>query len=341
MKSLDTLDVAEQDMHQDRSEYRLMVRAAQLYYGSDQKLEQREIAKKLDVSPSKVSRLLKQAYELGIIKIEVETSRETSLEEEIIKRFGLKDACVVIADDDINLKTEIGRAAALYFERIVTSGMRVGIGGGQTLYHMIEFLPSHKRQIEICPFFVARESALVDFIHPNVLVTLLWQKCENRGFAYTLDIPPLEGSPDDVEREKQEFLRRPRLHQVYQRMQAIDIGFTGIGSFDPDSPFVRFARQVGSSPDELKAKGAVGDISHFVFDREGREVESLVGKATIGLSLERILEIVANPNKKLVAIAGGRRKTRPIYTVLKHGLADTIVTDHNVAEALIELSDDR
>lgn len=320
------------------SERRLMIRAAQLYYDSEPRLEQRDIAERIGVSASKVSRLLRQAYEQGIVRITVALSHEVELEERLISTFGLKDAQVVIADEEINLKAAIGRTAAEYFQRIVSDGMRVGVGGGHTLYHMIDSLTKSQRRIEICPFFVARESALVDFMHPNVLVTLLWQRCENIALSYTLDIPPYEGTPEEIEREKERFLTRPRLQQVYQRMQAIDIGFTGIGVAESGAPFIRFAEQVGSSLADLQAKGAVGDISHFVFDNAGQEIDSLVGKATIGLGGQRIREMVQDPTKRLIAVAGGRTKIQPIYIALRYGLADTLVTDHNTAEGLLELA---
>ena len=201
-------------MHNDRLEYRLIVRAAQLYYHNEERLEQREIAKKLKISPSKVSRLLKQADESGIVRIHVETSRETKLEYEIIQRFNLTDARVIVTDEDINLKAEIGKAAAQYFEQTVSEGIRIGIGGGQTLYHMLEFLPKKQRKIEIYPLFAGRKSPLVDFIDPNVLVALLWQKCAHAAFAYTLDIPPYEGTGKEIEKEKEVFLKRSLLDQV-------------------------------------------------------------------------------------------------------------------------------
>lgn len=318
------------------NEYRLMVRAAQLYYNVDpeQRLEQSAIAERLGITQAKVSRLLKHAYKSGVIEVNIRVSQEYDLEDKLINRFNLKDAVVVIADEDVNLKREIGKGAAQYFDRTVREGMRVGISGGQTLYHMIEFLPRKKRQIEIYPVFAGGRSALVGFIDPNILVTLLWEKSENASSAYGLCVPPYE---TDVEKEKEFFLNRPALRRVYERMQSLDIGFTGIGSVTPNSLLVRFAEQVGSSLEHLIEKGAVGDISHVVYNKNGEEVESLIGKANIGVQIENLKEMASDASKQLVAVAGGKDKIQSIYIALKYRLADTIITDNNTADALLTM----
>lgn len=79
---------------------RLLARVARMYH--ERGLRQPQIAEMLNISQPRVSRLLKQAVEAGIVRtvVSLPSGVYTDLEEELQGRFGLRDAVVV----------EIGRA---------------------------------------------------------------------------------------------------------------------------------------------------------------------------------------------------------------------------------------
>ena len=109
-------------------ELRLMTRVARLYYEGG--LKQPEIATRLRLSQPKVSRLLKQALDDGIVRITVRipTGTHPDLEERLEVAFGLQDAVVVdVADDDEQVVRGLGAAAAFSFETTVRSGDIIGI----------------------------------------------------------------------------------------------------------------------------------------------------------------------------------------------------------------------
>ena len=79
---------------------RLMVKVARLYH--EHGVRQPEIARRLHVSQARVSRLLKQAEQDGIVRttVVVPEGVQTALEEQLEARFGLREAVVVEALDD-------------------------------------------------------------------------------------------------------------------------------------------------------------------------------------------------------------------------------------------------
>ena len=83
---------------------------AELYYQYD--LSQPEIAKRLSISRPWVSKLLKRAKEMGIIKIEITTSSASiiSLEETLKMKYGLTSAKIVKNINDSNILEKIGKA---------------------------------------------------------------------------------------------------------------------------------------------------------------------------------------------------------------------------------------
>jgi DNA-binding transcriptional regulator LsrR (DeoR family) len=120
---------------------RLMTKVARLYY--EQGLRQAEIADRLDLSQSRVSRLLKQAEREGIVRITVAVPQgfHAELEDRLQVLYGLREAVVVDCehDDDQEALRAIGAAAAAYLETTLTTGEILGISSwSETLLAMLD-----------------------------------------------------------------------------------------------------------------------------------------------------------------------------------------------------------
>src|SRR3990172_13426229 len=76
-------------------ELRQMVQCLELHYR--QQKHQKEIAQALGISSSKVSRLLKRAFEEGLIRGELDLPLNPRLGAALGERFGLRDAVAVPA----------------------------------------------------------------------------------------------------------------------------------------------------------------------------------------------------------------------------------------------------
>ncbi|WP_375681612.1 helix-turn-helix domain-containing protein, partial [Bartonella sp. AP60NXGY] len=80
---------------------RLRTKVARMYH--ERGIRQADIATALNISQAKVSRLLKRAAEVGIVRttVMVAPGVHTALEDELQARYGLLDAVVVdVAHDD-------------------------------------------------------------------------------------------------------------------------------------------------------------------------------------------------------------------------------------------------
>ncbi|MEX2410627.1 MAG: sugar-binding domain-containing protein, partial [Candidatus Paceibacterota bacterium] len=106
-------------------EKRLLTKVSSMYY--DLEYNQQQIADRLHLSRPKVSRLLKQACEVGIVQISVVSPTENfiELENSLEDKFGLKEVLIVEADPQVSgkvLKKKIGTAAANYLHRTISIG---------------------------------------------------------------------------------------------------------------------------------------------------------------------------------------------------------------------------
>src|SRR5262245_17661346 len=121
---------------------RLITKIAHMYH--EQGIRQADIAHSLHISQAKVSRLLKRATEMGIVRTVVVVSQgvHTVLEEALEHRYQLREAIVVDMDgDEQEILTGIGSAGAAYLETTLTGGERIGISSwSQTLLSAVDRL---------------------------------------------------------------------------------------------------------------------------------------------------------------------------------------------------------
>ena len=122
---------------------RLLVKTAQLYY--EQELTQSEISKRLLLSRQKVQRLLQNARDQGIVRINIRPVMGVyaQLEQALEERFGLREALVVetTANEEQPIVTrEIGVGAAEYLLRVLRPHDVVVVSWGGSLLGMVDAL---------------------------------------------------------------------------------------------------------------------------------------------------------------------------------------------------------
>src|SRR4051794_12563885 len=108
---------------------RLLVKAAQLYHV--QGLNQDQIGRRLGVSRSKVSRMLKDARERGLVEISIHCPPQFSLnlERRLESELGLREAVVVNAGGiaDSHVVSSVAAAASEYLSRVLQPGDVLGV----------------------------------------------------------------------------------------------------------------------------------------------------------------------------------------------------------------------
>src|SRR2546428_234074 len=293
---------------QPSRELRLMVRCLELYYR--QARPQKAIARALGVSAATVSRLLKRAYDEGFVRVELDLPRAEELEAALTEAFGLREAVVVAAGGRADLKEELGAAAAAYFEKIASNGIRVGLSCGFTLYQTIRQLRERRfRDLALYPLSGESTLKMVD-LSPNTLVGMMAAKYRPHVSAYALPVQHLL-SLREIERERRRLLRDPEIRSIYEAAQTVDIALVGIGMIAEQTPgFCSLAESYGVSVKRLRQLGVVGEINYQPFDAGGRIVDRPELRALMHriLSAEgsRLQTLSLRPDRHVVAGAGGR-----------------------------------
>ena len=127
-------------MLKDSSNTDLLIRMAWLYH--KERMTQDKIALKLNISRSKVVRLLKKAEENGIIHVHILSPLCNCLqiEQKLISVFKLQDAMVIPTGQEENIRQILGKAGAQYLERHLKSDDLLATGWGRTIFEVANFI---------------------------------------------------------------------------------------------------------------------------------------------------------------------------------------------------------
>src|SRR5437764_1010651 len=319
-------------------ELRLMVRCLELYYR--QARPQKEIARALGVSAATVSRLLKRAYDEGFVRVELDLPRAEELEAALTERFGLREAVVVAAGGRADLKEELGAAAAAYFEKIASNGIRVGLSCGFTLYETIRQLRERRfRDLALYPLSGESTLKMVD-ISPNTLVGMMAAKYRPHVTAYALPVQHLV-SLRDIERERRRLLRDPEVRKIYEAARSVDMVLVGIGQIAEQTPgFCSLAETYGVSVRRLRELGVVGEINYQPFDVEGHLVDHpelrVLMRRMLAVDCDRLRELRRREDRTVIAVAGGKAKVTAVRGALLGRFCNVLVTDEDVAAAVLK-----
>lgn len=123
----------EYDSLSDNEKRNMLASVANLYYNVE--MTQNQIAERFFTSRSKISRMLKEARQLGIVEIKIlePWDRNVELEQEFMRRFALKDVRVISVKEANNTMVlqKLGEVAAYYLDNLLNDNMILGISWGE------------------------------------------------------------------------------------------------------------------------------------------------------------------------------------------------------------------
>jgi DNA-binding transcriptional regulator LsrR (DeoR family) len=313
----------------------LLATVASLYYKLHK--SQSEIAARLDVSSSTVSRLLKEAHEKGIIEIQIRvpTPRDLELEQQVIDRFGLKDAYILQTSPDQSgegLLQTIGQLTAGYIGRVVANlapGSSIGVAWGTGVHAAVSALPDNSAQnIDVVQLLGGVGALVVD--SPD-LARIVAQKLGGRH--YDLHAPVLVERPGT----REVLLQESSCYEGLLRAKSVNLAITGIGTVqDEASSFLRAGLLSRTDLSKLRSQGIVGEICGRFFDIEGRCDCFEINKRIIGIELDDLRRIPQS-----FAVARGLLKVESIIGVLRGRFVKVLATDDRTARAVLEAVDNR
>ncbi len=317
----------------------LLTKVARMYH--EQHIRQPEIAQRLHISQSRVSRLLKEAVNLGVVRTIVVTPPgvHSQLEDAIRDRYGLADVVVGGDDggndgsgggdlDDNALLATLGSAGAAYLETTLSEKDDIGVSSwSSTLLAVVDAMTPQRTRL-------ARSAVqlLGGVGDPSVQVkaTHLTDRLARVTGAQARYFP----APGIVARKsvRDALLEDPYVSEVASAWDELTVALVGIGSLRP-SPLLQSSGNAISDKDQdsLRELGAVGDVCLHFFDAAGALVDSELEERVIGISGAQLRAI-----PRTIGIAGGARKVDAIRAAALGGWIDVLITDVGTARHLVD-----
>ncbi|MCX4536523.1 MarR family transcriptional regulator [Streptomyces sp. NBC_00841] len=307
---------------------RLLVKVARMYH--ERGVRQPEIAAHLNLSQARVSRLLKEAVDRGVVRTVVVSPEgvHAELEDALVARYGLRDAVVVeVEGTGVEVIPALAAATATYLDATLKGGDVIGVSSwSATLLEAVKVMRAKTSSVaqEVVQLIGGSGSPEVQ-LHATRLTSRLAELTGARPvFAPSA---ALVGS-----RELRDLLsQEPAMLQVTKTWSHLTLALLGIGSLDP-SPLLRRSGNAITAQDQqqLKELGAVGDVCARYFDAEGNPVDAPFNDRLIGIDPDQLRAV-----DRRIGVAGGMDKAAAIRGAARGGWINILITDVEVARDLL------
>lgn len=300
----------------------VILSAAYLYYVEDR--SQEEIASQLGVSRSTVSRLLAEARQTGVVRIEVTAPPPVDgLEQELAGRLGLERVYVaqgVAAPDDPGavLANAVGQA-------LVDGKLRAGdallVSWGRATWSVSNADLSALPGVVVVPA-VGGLNDEQPWVQTNEIARRLAARLG--GSVLLLHAPAVPS------RElRRSLLTDESIRAALTRWDDAAAALVGIGAWSqgqPEPPSIL-------AMSEATLRRSAGDVAARLFDGEGRAIPYEAERRLLGISRDQLARV-----RWRIGVAVGTRKTEAIVGAARSGLVNVLVTDVITASALMAQS---
>lgn len=286
-----------------------------------------EIAEEFGLSRFKVARALEAARDRGIVRIDVRLPArlDAELSDRLRTAFGLRRAIVVAASpDSAETRADLGAAAADLLGEIVQPGEVLGLAWSRALQIMgarLSRLP-HCTAVQLNGVL----SELAD--DGGSVETVRRAAALSGGPAYPVYAPLI--LPDAATAHT--LRADPGIAAAFALYDRLTTAVVAIGGWDQHNSTV-FQALDPDARTRYAAQGVVAEISAQLFDAEGRQVLCDLDERVVSIRAEQLRSV---PEVVGVAGAGDAAKAGAIGAALRSGIIDTLVTDTDVARALLD-----
>jgi DNA-binding transcriptional regulator LsrR (DeoR family) len=310
---------------------RLLTKVARMYH--ERGMRQPQIAAHLHISQPRVSRLLKQAVSVGIVRTVVISPRgvHAELEEAVEQKYGLREVVVADSDgqtDEIAVTKAIAAAAAVYLETTLARDDRVGISSwSATLLATVDAM--HPAPSLTASRVVQILGGVGTSAAQSQATRLTGGLARHtRAEAVYLVAPGLVATPS----MRAALLEEPSIAAVISAWQDLTVALVGVGSLEPSTLLRQSGNAIAAEEEQrLREAGAIGDVCMRFFDADGRHVSSALDDRVLGIGADTLRKV-----PRRVGVAGGERKYRAIRAALRGGWLNVLITDRETATELLK-----
>lgn len=308
----------------DPSNDRLLLRVAQLYY--ERGLTQAEIANRVHVTRWKVGRLLEEARQTGIVRIEIvhRYARCHAEERQLKEVFGLEDVLVVPSAESLKTtRRNVAAAGAEYLADLRPQPRVLAVSWGQTMDDLADQIPpGWARGVTV----VQANGGLNRTGRTPAITASVELARQGVGNALYLPAPAIVESAA----LGKALSNDPSVRKVLEIARNADVILSSVGAMTKDAVLIGSGYLTEADMIDLKNRGAVGDIFARFMDSIGNTIDIDLDARTIGLTLEDL-----RAAKLTINVSAGMEKLHTALAALRGGMIKVFICDQELARALV------
>jgi DNA-binding transcriptional regulator LsrR (DeoR family) len=291
---------------------------AKLHYESD--MSQVVIARKLGMSTATISRLLTKAKAMGIIRIEVmDLALPETVADDLVNRLRLKTAAVVDTPLNNVLSALATPLAGLLQQAQLGQGSVVGIGWGRAVREVTQAGLPRVPGINTVALNGGMQQAATHF-QINEFVRMAAEHMA--GTPHFLHAPYIT-SPE----LRDAFLADAGVKDIISLWDRLDVAIVGVGLTHAPTP----SESTAATLDEQALKHAAGDVLRHYFTESGESLHWEGEDRMIAASPEQL-----RSTPLTIGVAATPGKAAGIIGAVRSGMINSLVTDLNTAQAILD-----
>lgn len=304
---------------------RLRIRAAWMYFV--EQMTQNEIADVLGVGRVTIVRMLAEARSRNEVKITIESEllEIVRLERALERTFGLQQALVApLTAANADPIPAIAAKTGMFLSDAMKSGMQVGVGWGNTLFHTLPFI-SAKSLTDFKVISLLGGVGVARRVNPAEFAWRFAQIFQGDGY-----LMPTPAVVDSVE-TKIALVERCGLQEVFEMADALDAVLLSVGGIASATTFSRGGFLREADREALLARGAVGDLLFHFYDRNGDLVDHPVNNHVMSVDVDRLRKAPIR-----ILTSGGAEKTDALLGAMNLIAPTILITDEESARRMLE-----
>lgn len=312
--------------NKDFEHLRLIHNVLVLHFMEGQK--QADIATTLNLSTSKVNRLITQGRKLGMVRVDIESplQRLIDFENELIERSDLANVVIAptVSGSPGATLQQVGRAAAAHLLEGLRDGDVIAVTGGKAVSAVVNSLePDRAFDVTVVPLTGGVQGKY--YTDVNHVAT---QLAERLGGKAMLMHAPLFA---ESRTQRDMLMEVASIKEVLTLARKADVAMVGIGSIEHEGSSYYDLHPVPESDRKmLIGTGVVGEFLGHLIHKDGTVANYAQNSRLVALAPNEVMQC-----RKVIGIASGLQKLHPIQAVLNGKLIKSLIVDEETAVAAL------
>ncbi len=291
--------------------------------------KQAEIAAALNLSTSKVNRLITQGRQMGMVKIDIESPFQAlmDIERALTDATSLDDAMVApfVQGSPKATLQQVGRAAASQVLETLRDGDVIAITGGKAVSAVVENLaPDHRVDVIVVPLTGGVQGKY--YTDVNHLATRMAERLG--GKTMLLHAPLFAES-----REQRDMLMEvASIREVFDLARRANVALVGVGSIQAEGSSYYDLHPVPDADRKmLVGMGVVGEFLAHLIHSDGAVSNYALNSRLVALAPKELPKCA-----RVIGVASGHEKAQPITAALNGNFLNSLILDEETAGSVLK-----